>query len=82
MRWLLILTGLKEDIKLSEPRSNKEIKPPDVGGNTSRQLHDNVTFWFIYLIYLGQSHVDGLTVLASTIYEYRYIEIVEDKVYA
>ena len=57
---------------------NKEIKPPDVGENTSRQLPNNVTFWLIYLIYLGQSHVDGLTVLVSTIYEYRYIENMED----
>ena len=61
---------------------NKEIKPPDVRGNTPRQLPSNVTYYLIYLIYLGQSHVDGLSPLDSTIYDNHYIETVEDKVHA
>jgi len=61
---------------------NKEIKPPNVGGNTLRQLPSNVTFCLIYLIFLGQSNVGGLTVFVSTIYDNHYIEIMEDKVHA
>ncbi len=61
---------------------NKEIKPPDVRGNTPRQLPSNVTYYLIYLIFMGQSTPDGLTCLASTIYENNYIENMEDKVYA